>query len=135
MIDSVSDKQYKNEILRLIKFAVIKVGENSKEIALLRNGIDKNTKELISLKKEIRSNSGVHNDATFRVLEMFNRLFDVEKKLKTFVNNFTDLDVEHKRINNELVEISQNIDVNPDVNFQLIELNVWLESLEEKVFA
>jgi hypothetical protein len=58
----ISDERFKEEMLRLMKCAVIKTGENAKEIALLRKDVDKNTRELKSLKKEIRANSGIDND-------------------------------------------------------------------------
>ena len=76
----------KEEMLRLMKSAVIKVGENTKEIALLRKDVDKNTRELKSLKKEIRANSGIDNDVRFRVLEMFNRLFEIENQVNSLAD-------------------------------------------------
>jgi archaellum component FlaC len=57
------------------------------------------------------------------------------KKVKTFVEKFPDLDNEYDRIFSELSKISEDIDTNPDAKVQLDELNVWLENLEEKVFA
>lgn len=122
-------------MLRLMKTVVIKVGENAKEIALLRNDLDKNTKEFKSLKKEIRANSGILDNVNFRVIEMYNRLFDVEKEIKSFIDRFPDLEEEYKRIFSDLLKLVENIDNNPDAKFQLDELDVWLVNLEEKVFA
>jgi uncharacterized membrane protein YgaE (UPF0421/DUF939 family) len=126
--------RFQQEMLSLMKSVVIKISENSKEIALLRKDINSNTKELESLKKVIRSNFGLDNDLQFRVIEMVNRLFDVEKQIKLFVNNFSDLEEEYKRIFSELLELSATIDNNSDARAQLDELTVWLENLEEKVF-
>lgn len=131
----ISDENFKEEMLRLMKTAVIKVGENAKEIALLRKDFDKNTRELKGLKKKFRANSGILNDVYFRIIEMHNRLDDVERQIKTFVNNFADLEDEHKRILSDLFSLTNNIDDNPDAKIQLDELDVWLVNLEEKVFA
>jgi hypothetical protein len=79
MADSISDERFKEEMLRLMKSAVIRIGENSKEIALLRKDADKAAKEFRSLKKAVRANSGILDDLQFRVIEMYNRLFDIEK--------------------------------------------------------
>lgn len=128
MADGISDEKFKEEMMRLMKFAVIKVGENAKEIALLRKDVDKNTKELKSLKKEIRAHSGILNDVNFRVIEMFNRLFDIEHQIKSFAERFPDLKEEHKRVFSELLKLAENIDDNPDAKVQLDELNVWLEN-------
>lgn len=51
MAGEISDKRFK-EVLRLLKFAVIKVGENTNEIALLRKDIEKNSRDLRNLKKK-----------------------------------------------------------------------------------
>ena len=131
----ISDEKFKEEMLRLMKTVVIKVGENAKEIALLRKDFDKSTREFKSLKKEIRANLGVLNDLYFRVLEMYNRLDEAEKEIKSFADKFPDFEEEHKRISSELSKLVQNINDNPDAKIQLDELNVWLENLEEKVFA
>ena len=135
MADEISAERFKEEMWRLMKSAVIKVGENAKEIALLRKDFDKNTRELKSLKKEIRSNSGIDNDVRFRVLEMFNRLFDIEKQVDLLADRLPDLKEEHIRIFSESLKLAEDIDDNPDAKVQLDELNLWLENLEEKVFA
>ena len=135
MSDGVSDERFKEEMLRLMKTVVIKVGENAKEIALLRKDFDKSTREFNGLKKEIRANSGVLNDLHFRVIEMYNRLFDVEKEIKSFAERYPDLEEEYQRIFSEVSRMVDSIDDNPDAKIQLDELNVWLENLEEKVFV
>ncbi len=136
MVDyKISDEKFKIEVIRLLKSIAIKVGENSKEIALLRKDLDKNIKEFKSLKKEIRANSGILDNVNFRVIEMYNRLFDVEKEIKSFVDRFPDLEEEHKRIFSDLLKMADNIDNNPDAKIQLDELDVWLLNLEEKVFV
>ena len=135
MADEISAERFKEEMWRLMKSAVIKVGENAKEIALLRKDFDKNTRELKSLKKEIRSNSGIDNDVRFRVLEMFNRLFEIEKQVDLLADRLPDLKEEHIRIFSESLKLAEDIDDNPDAKVQLDELNLWLENLEEKVFA
>ena len=66
---------------------------------------------------------------------MYNRLFDIEKKLKSFAERFPDLEEEYNRIFLEVSKMVEIIDDNPDAKMQIDELNVWLESLEEKVFA
>ena len=66
---------------------------------------------------------------------MFNRLFDIEKQTGLFADKFSDLEKEHKRIFSESLKLAEDIDDNPDAKVQLDELNVWLENLEEKVFA
>ncbi len=116
-----------------MKCAVLKVGENAKEIALLRKDFDKNTRELKSLKKEIRANSGIDNDVNFRIIEMSNRLFDIEKQVNSLADRLPELKEEHKRIFSESLKVAEDID-NPTAKVQLDELNVWLENLEEKVF-
>ncbi len=134
MANGISDEKYKEQMLYLMKSAVLKVGESSKEIALLRKDIDKNTREIKSLKKEIRLSSDLDNDVRFRVLEMFNRLFDIENRVNSLADNFPDLREEHKRIFSESLKLAEDIDDNPDAKVQLDELNVWLENLEEKIF-
>ena len=134
MAEEISDERFKEEMLRLMKCAVLKVGENAKEIALLRKDFDKNTRALKSLKKEIRANSGLDNDVRFRVLEMFNRLFDIEKQVNSLADRLPDLKEEHRRIFSESLKLAEDIDDNVDAKVQLDELNVWLENLEEKVF-
>lgn len=131
----ISDERFKEEMLRLMKSIAIKVAENSKEIALLRKDFDKHTKEFKILKKEIRANSGILNYVYFRIIEMHNRLDEVERKIKTFVNNFSDLKEEHKRILSDLHRLWENIDDSPDAKMQLDELDIWIVNLEEKVFA
>ena len=133
MADKISDERFKEEMLRLMKCAVLKVGENAKEIALLRKDFDKNTRELKSLKKEIRANSGLDNDVNFRIIEMYNRLFDIEKQVNSLADRLPELKDEHKRIFSESLKLAEDID-NPAAKIQLDELNVWLENLEEKVF-
>jgi chromosome segregation ATPase len=133
MADGTSDERFKEEMLRLMKSIAIKVGENAKEIALLRKDFDKNTRELKSLKKEIRANSGLDNDVNFRIIEMYNRLFDIEKQVNSLADRLPELKEEHKRIFSESLKLAEDID-NPDAKVQLDELNVWLENLEEKVF-
>lgn len=135
MADKVSDEKFKEEMLRLMKTVVIKIGENAKEIALLRKDLDKNTREFKSLKKEIRANSGILDNVQFRVIEMYNRLFDIEKEIKSFAERFPDFEEEHKRISSELSKLVQNINGNHDAKIQIDELTIWLENLEEKVFA
>ena len=127
----IADDKFKEEMLRMMKTAILKIGDNSKEIYLLRKDVDKHTKELKNLRKEIRANAGLDNDVRFRVLEMFNRLFDIEKQ----ADLFSDLEEEHKRIFSESLKLAGDIEDNPDAKIQLDELNVWLENLEEKVFA
>ena len=48
----ISDEKFKVEVLRLMKTVVVKVGENAKDIALIRKDIDKSTKEFKSLKNK-----------------------------------------------------------------------------------
>ena len=133
--EKISDERFKEEMLRLIKSAVIKVGENAKEIALLRKDFDKNTRELKSLKKEIRANSGIDNDVRFRVLEMYNRLWEIENQVKAIAVGFPYLKEEYERVRSETLKLFSDIDENPDAKMQLDELNVWVENLEEKIFA
>lgn len=135
MADGISDEKFKEEMLRLMKFAVLKIGENSKEIALLRNDIDKNTRELKNLKKEIRENSGAFTDARFRSHGMIFRLWEIEKQVVSIAEEFPYLREEYKAINSELIEFIENIDENYDSEIQLDELNIRLENLEEKAFA
>ncbi len=133
--ETISDERFKEEMLRLMKFAVIKVGENVKEIALLRKDVDKNTRELKSLKKEIRAHSGILNDVRFRAFEMYNRLFDIENQVVLIADKYPYLREEYKRIRSELLKLIEGIDDNPDIETQLDELDVWLENLEEKAFV
>ena len=71
----------------------------------------------------------------FRSLEMFNRLFEIEKQVDLLADRLPDLKEEHIRIFSESLKLAEDIDDNPDAKVQLDELNVWLENLEEKVFA
>jgi chromosome segregation ATPase len=121
----ILDEKFKEEMLRLMKTAVIKVGENAKEVALLRKDVDKNTRELKNLKKEIRANSGVLNDLYFRVTEMYNRLDDVEREIKSFAERFPDLEEEYKRIFSEVSKVVDSIvNDSPDAKIQVDELDV-----------
>ena len=135
MTNGISDKKLKGEMLRLMEFAVLKIVENSKEIALLRNDIDKNTRELKNLKKEIRETSGAFTDARFKSHGMIARLWEIEKQVVSIAERFPYLRDEYKAINSELLEFIENIDENYDSEIQLDELNVRLENLEEKAFA
>ncbi len=132
---AISDERFKEEVLRLMKSIAIKVGENSKEIALLRVDVDKNTREFKKLKKEVRDNSGSDNDVRFRVLEMYNRLWEIENQVRIFAVGYPYLKEEYERICSETLKLFTDIDDNPDAKMQLDELNVWIENLEEKVFA
>lgn len=88
-----------------------------------------------SPRKEIRANSGLDNDVGFRVLEMFNRLFEIEKQVDLLTDILPDLKEEHIRIFSESLKLAEDIADNAGAKVQLNELNVWLENLEEKVFA
>ena len=135
MADGISDEKFKEEMLRLMKFAVIKIGENSKEIALLRKDFEKNTRELKNLKKEIRENSGAFTDARFKSFGMITRLWEIEKQVNSIAERFPYLREEYKSISSELINFIESIDENFDAEIQLDELNVRLENLEEKAFA
>ena len=135
MANVLPNENFKEELLYLLKSAIDKLNENSNEIAFLRKEIDKNTRALKNLKKEIRSNSGFYNDDRFRIIEMFNRLFEVEKPIKSCADRFSILEAERNRTFTELLKLTEDIEENPDAKIQLNELNVWLENLEEEVFA
>ncbi len=134
MADGISDERFKEEMLRLMKSIAIKVGENAKEIALLRNDVDKNTREFKRLRKEIRASFGLDNDVQFRVLEMYNRLWEIESRVNSLADRLPELKEEYQRIFSESLKLAREIEENPDVKIQVDELNVWLENLEEKVF-
>lgn len=133
-VSVISDEKFKEQMLYLMKTAVLKVGENSKEIAFLRKEIDKNSKELKGLKKEFRANAGLDNDVRFRNLEMINRLFEIENQIDSLADSLPELKEEHIRIFTETLNLAHDIDDNPDAKIQLDELNIWLENLEEKLF-
>lgn len=135
MAEGISDEKFKEEMLRLMKFAVLKIGQNTNEIALLRKDFDKNTRELKNLKKEIRENSGAFTDARFKSSGMILRLWEIEKQVISIAEKFPYLREEYKSINSELIEFIENIDENFDAEIQLDELNVRLENLEEKAFT
>jgi len=122
-------------MLRLLKSVALKVGDNAKEIALLRTDVDKNTRELKKLKKEIRAALGLDNDARFRVLEMYNRLWEIENQVKAAAFRVPCLKEEYDRICSETLKMFTGIENNADAKIQLDELNVWVENLEEKVFV
>lgn len=134
MVSGISDDRSKEQMLYLMKTAVLKVGEISKEISLLRKDLDRNSRELKNLKKEIRANSGLDNDVRFRCLEMINRLFDIEKQVNLLADRLPEVKDEHRRIFTATLQLTEKIDDNADAKVQLNELNVWLESLEERVF-
>lgn len=134
----MSDEQLKyriEEILRLMNYAVLKVDENAKEMALLRRDVDQNTRELKKLRKDIRTGFGFDTDLYFRVLEMHNRLWEIENQVKIAANRFPFLKAEYDRIYSESLKLFTNIENNPDAKMQIDELNVWVENLEEKVFV
>lgn len=132
---TISDERFKEEMLRLMKSVAIKVGENSKEIALLRTDVDKNTRELKKLRKDIRTGFGFDNDLHFRVLEMYNRLWEIESQVKAVAVRFPFLKEEYDRVRSETLKLFKDIEENPDAKIQLDELNVWVENLEEKIFV
>lgn len=134
MADGISDERFKEEMLGLMKSVAIKVGENAEEIALLRTDVDRNTGEFKRLRKEIRANLGIDNDVQFRILEMYNRLWEIESQVNSLADRLPELKEEHQRIFSESLKLAKDIDENPDVKIQVDELNVWLENLEEKVF-
>jgi len=86
MANGIADENFKEDMLRLMKFAVLKIGENSKEIALLRKDLDKNTKNFKSLRKDIRANAGLDADVKLRVLEMYNRLLETENQVNSLAD-------------------------------------------------
>jgi hypothetical protein len=49
MADELSNEDFRKEMLRLMKSVVIKVGENARDIDLLRKDVEKNTREFKSL--------------------------------------------------------------------------------------
>ena len=65
MVDKISDERFKEEMLRLMRFTVLKVGENVKEIGLLKMDVERNTRELKKLRKDIRTGFGFDNDLWF----------------------------------------------------------------------
>ncbi len=132
---TISDERFKEEMLRLMKSVAFKVGENSKEIALLRTDVDKNTRELRKLKEEIRTSLDLDNDVRFRVLEMYNRLWEIENQVKAVAGRFPYLKHEYERVCSETLKLFTDIDDNPDAKVQLDELSVWVENLEEKIFV
>ncbi len=132
MADGISDEKFREEMLRLMKFTVLKIGENTNEVALLRNAVDKNTRELKNLKKEIRENSGALTAARLKSFAMITRLWKIEKQVISIAEKFPYLREEYKSINSEVVKFIENIDENFDAEIQLDELNVRLENLEEK---
>ena len=91
MAEEISDDRFKEEMLRLMRSVALKVGENAKEIALLRKDFDKNTRELKCLKKEIRVNAGSDYYVQFGVLEMFNRLYEIENQVNSLTDQLPDL--------------------------------------------
>ncbi len=135
MADGISDEKFKEEMLRLMKFAVIRIGENTNEIALLRKDFERNTRELKNLKKEIRENSGAFTDIRFRSFEIIFRLWDIQRQVNSIADLYPYLQEEYKRINAEVLELIESIDENPDAEMQLDELSVRLENFEEKAFV
>jgi len=135
MPNETSDERFKEEMLRLMKSVAIKVGENAKEIAFLRTDVDKNTREFERLRKEIRASLELDNDVRFRVIEMYNRLWEIEDQINVIALRLPDLKEEYERLRSETLKLFTDIDDNADAKAQLDELNVWVENLEEKVFA
>lgn len=135
MVDGISDERFKEEMLCLMRSVAIKVGENAKEIALLRTDVDKNTREFKELRKEIRASLELDNDVRFRVLEMYNRLWEIEDQVDAIALRLPELKEEYERLRSETLKLFTDIDDNADAEVQLDELNVWVENLEEKVFA
>lgn len=133
----ISDEQFKEEILRMMKTAILKIGDNSKEINLLRKDVDKSTREFKNLKKEFQINSGKVTDIRFRVLEMWNRLFEIEKRLETFSERLTDIKREIKRIFSELSKIIESAEIEniAEATAKFNELDLQIEKLEEQVFT
>jgi chromosome segregation ATPase len=135
MADGISDERFKKEMLRLMKSIALKVGENAKEIALLRTDVDKNTRAFKKLRKEIRASLELDKDVRFRVLEIYNRLWEIEDQVSAVALRLPDLKEEYERLRSETLKLFTDIDDNADAKVQLDELNVWVENLEEKVFV
>ncbi len=66
---------------------------------------------------------------------MYNRLFDIEKQLKSIDKKQADLEEELKKIFSELLKLGENIEDSPETKAKIEELDLRLEKLEEKVFA
>jgi len=112
------------------KFEIIE-----KDVSSLKKDVSSLKKDVAFLKKEVRINSGKLDDVIFRVIEMYNRLFDIEKQLKFFDKRLVDLEEEYQKIYSELIKLVENVEDNPEARAKVDELDLRIEKLEEKVFA
>ena len=112
------------------KFEIIE-----KDASSLKKDVSSLKKDVAFLKKEVRINSGKLDDVIFRVIEMYNRLFDIEKQLKFFDKRLVDLEEEYQKIYSELIKLVENVEDNPEARAKVDELDLRIEKLEEKVFA
>ena len=130
----IADNNFKEEMMRMMKAAILKIGDNSREVSLLRRDLDKNTREFKNLKKEFRVGSAGLSDLRFRVLEMLNRVFEVETRLKSFNEELPDLEVELRELTLELADLMSDIEDDAETRLKIDGLYSQVEKLEEEVF-
>ncbi|MGI8640189.1 MAG: hypothetical protein ACR2MG_09535 [Pyrinomonadaceae bacterium] len=131
-----------DEILRITTGLVTAVREvrqvqdnHTQKFEIIEKDVSSLKKDVAFLKKEVRINSGKLDDVIFRVIEMYNRLFDIEKQLKFFDKRLVDLEEEYQKIYSELIKLVENVEDNPEARAKVDELDLRIEKLEEKVFA
>lgn len=131
----ISDDNFREEMMRMMKAAILKIGDNSREIGLLRKDVDKNTREFKNLKKEFRVGSSGLSDLRFKVLEMLNRVFEVEMQFKSFNKELPDLEEEIKEISAELIDLMSDVEDDVETRLKIDGLYSQVEKLEKEVYA
>ena len=135
MAEEISDDRFKGEMMRMMQTAIIKIDGMDVRLANVETNISTLKTDVKFLKKEVRINSGKLDDVMFRVIEMYNRLFDIEKQLKSFDERLADLEKECEKIFAELLKLAENIENNLKAKAKIDELDLRVKKLEKKVFA
>lgn len=134
MAETANDN-FKEEMMRMMKTAILKTGDNGREVSLLRKDVDRNTREFKNLKKEFRVGSSGLNDLRFKILEILNRVFEVETRLKSFNVGLPNLEEEVKEISAELADLMSDVEDDVETRLKVDELYSRVERLEKKVYV
>ena len=155
MPEEISDDKFKGEMIRMMQSSILKIDGLDKRVAGLDervgaldervggldkrlSNVEKDVGELKAdvggIKKDLAVVLGRTDDLITKVVQMYNRLFAVEKQLESFSARLTNLEREAKQIMSELHRLAENIDDNDETKAKVAELNARIEKLEEKVF-
>jgi chromosome segregation ATPase len=131
----MEDDRFKAEMTRMMGSVIKKLDAYEIRFDNLEEKVDKNSRDLRLLKKEVRMTSGRLSDVISKVIDMLNRLSEIEKEVKVLSVNKSDFESEIKNISTELRLLTEKLEELPEKVEVLRNLDLRLERLEERVFA